>query len=170
MEHNFLRNGLLRWNGVIPQRGCVKYQTVGKKKTDDEFYSHRLVGTLLLQLPIPADVMWRGNRVDRARQCLRGAVLVRIHRRDQGFLTDLGWDWRWEKPLLNWQSALRSRSFHQLKPVFLQAYDFTSIFFLKEQLDLETGHVISSESHHPHKGGTLCKSGHPLPQFFSSTC
>lgn len=71
-------------------------------------YSRGLVGALL-QLPIPANVMRGRDGVDRARQHLCGAVLVRIHQRDQGLLTDLGWDWRWEKPRFNCQSALRNR-------------------------------------------------------------
>lgn len=71
-------------------------------------YSRGLVGALCLQLPVPANVTWGRNGVDRARQCLGSAVLVRVHGRQQRFLTNLRWDWRWERQLLNCQSAWRS--------------------------------------------------------------
>ena len=71
-------------------------------------YSRGLVGTLCFQLPVPVDVTGGRNGIDGARQRLGGTILVRVHGRDQRFLTNLGWDWRWERQLLNGQSALRN--------------------------------------------------------------
>lgn len=86
----------------------VAVRNAQQQANEDVGYSRGLVGALL-QLPIPANVMRRGDGVDRACQGLCGAVLVGIHQRDQGFLTDLGWDWRWEEPRFNHRSTLRNR-------------------------------------------------------------
>lgn len=89
----------------MAELGHKTCQKAGKKRV--QLCSPGVVGALLLQLPIPEDVTHGRNRVDGACQRLGGAILVRVHRRDQRFLTNLGWDWRWEKPLLNCQLALR---------------------------------------------------------------
>lgn len=82
--------------------------------------------------------------IDCARQRLHGTILVGIHGRDQGFLTDLGWDWTQKRQPVNRLIAMRNKERSSTtRSAFCPQMISPWLAFPKEHLDSETDSLNS---------------------------